>query len=179
MSYATLLSYLQKQIEWSVANKSLPLHQIYLTEVIQLNILGLLGGDPALVQKLYNISTTAMDMICTIVEQSGKDLRDSVTDQMRERGLDVPPRSGSGEVPKSTFEDIMKNINIPGINIQGTGFSKDDVNKQLDEQIKDKTKQVDDLKKKIVKKRKKKEPPTQQPEDKTDENKEKDNPSGD
>jgi hypothetical protein len=73
----------------------------------------------------------------------------------------------------------MKNINIPGNNIQGTGFSKDDVNKQLDEQIKDKTKQVDDLKKKIVKKRKKKEPPTQQPEDKTDENKEKDNPSGD
>ena len=168
MSYATLLAQIQRQIEWNSTNKSLPIVQIYLSELIQLNLLALLGGDVEIIQKLHKLSTAAMEAVCMLIEQSGKDLKEMMNEQFKEG---VNGTSKTSQEIKSNFEDIMKGLNIPGINVNGTGVSNDDLKKKVDE----KTKQVDDLKKKVTRKRKKK----GSPEDKKDENKEKDNPPGD
>jgi len=168
MSYATLLAQIQRQIEWNANNRSLPIVQIYLSELIQLNVLALLGGDPVIIGKLHKLSTAAMEAVCMLIEESGKDLKERMAEQFGENP-DGPSKT-SQEI-RANFEDIMKGLNIPGINVDGTGVSKDNLNKKVEE----KTKQVDDLKKKTTKKRKPKTPP----EDKKDENKEKDNPSGD
>ena len=147
MSYATLLAQIQRQIEWNANNRSLPIVQIYLSELIQLNVLALLGGDPVIIQKLHKLSTAAMEAVCMLIEESGKDLKERMAEQFG--GNTEGPSKTSKEI-KANFEDIMKGLNIPGINVDGTGISKDDLNKKVDE----KTKQVDDLKKKITKKRK-------------------------
>ena len=142
-----LLIYVEKQCQLALTAGQVPLPQLYLIDLIYQRLSLLLAGDPELIKQFKSHTTKGISSILKALQEYSDD------------------PEGSSLSGKPTFEELMKGLNISGININDTGVDS-----------------PEDLKKKFEDKKKPPEPKTdtdnKTEEEKKDEDKEKDNPSG-
>jgi len=160
-----LLLYVENQCQLALSLGQVPLPQLYLIDLIYQRLALLLGGDLELVKKFRAHTTEGISYILKALQ----DYRDNP------EGSPLHNKD-----TKTTFEELMKGLNISGINVNGTGESQSEKPKTPDDLKKDLEIKKDNIFDKFLKDKKSDIDKTEKPKDneKKDEDKEKDHPTG-